>query len=431
MAIDPPTSHIDPNAERLWRRCKGNPRLRWLLDGILNARTPELGRILLLSPVELFGETQVRLGTKLSLRFRLSGFPYLSAPLRSLTHSLTKLDIGIDITTQRSREKAIKEWTTANARQARDLVVAGVLETVRRNEVMRTLAISTQAVTPVEVARQVPSYEALDWAPMENMIQLLEGFLARSRSRKALNHFTLNFTALQQHLRPEISQVKLVFRSAQHFIKLLKARRLTETAWQKLLMKLLHRGLVTPVSPMLLWCRKFPQDGFVASAAVASSGIPPFCPVCRKEAHAIAAFTPATELLELFMLKDGLLGAAVGWALKKWGIRFRHAYCVNGTEMDFVVQLQTSAGLVECKALSISVPTKQLLRNLREALKQLNKHESLLQKEGVKLRAAVCVVNLTNQHLTSLRQHSSMHLPDSRLISYERFSEWLSANVAV
>jgi hypothetical protein len=50
--------HNDPAADRIWRRCRYDANLRWLLEGVLSSQKPELGRALLLSPVEFFGEIQ-------------------------------------------------------------------------------------------------------------------------------------------------------------------------------------------------------------------------------------------------------------------------------------------------------------------------------------------------------------------------------------
>jgi len=422
--------HNDPDADRLWRRCRNDANLRWLLEGVLTSRKPELGRVLLLSPVEFLGEDQARLGPKLSLLFHLTGFPYLSGKIKDLSESLRRMMSGRGVEAQQSSDakRAIAEWAAANSRQAQDLIVAAVLETVRRNGLMHALATSDQPVTAVRVARQIPNYKALDWKPMEDLVQLFEPFLARSRSKKLINRFTLNFTALLRHFQPEISQQEVIVRSAHHFVGLLKERGVSETAWRNLLLRLIDRDLVSPYTSMFLWCRKFPQDGFVASASLALGALPPCCPSCGKDAHAMASFAPAGGFHNAINLKDGLLGAAIGWHLKKRGIRFWHAHCEKGTEMDFIPIVQNGQLLIECKILSVLVPVKQLVRNVREAVKQLDEHAALLEKEGWKLRGSVCVVNLTDQNLASLRRDGSpIGIAKNRLVSYERFSEWLRA----
>jgi len=144
----------------------------------------------------------------------------------------------------------------------------------------------------------------------------------------------------------------------------------------------------------------------------------------------LACFAPTGAFHNAIKLKDGLLGAAIGWHLKKRGIRFWHAHCEEGTEMDFIPIVQNGRLLIECKLLSVSVPAKQLLRNLREAVKQLDEHAALLEKQGRNLRGSVCVVNLTDQTLASLRRDESLReIAENRLISYERFSDWLRVKV--
>jgi hypothetical protein len=424
--------HNDPEADRIWRRCRRDADLRWLLEGVLSSRKPDLGRALLLSPVELFGEVQAPLGPKLLLLFRLAGFPYLSGKFNDLSESLRQMMSAWGAEAHQSSEakRAITEWTAENARQAQDLVVAAVLETVRRNGLIRALATSDEPVTAVRVARQVPKYEALDWKPMEDLLQLFQPFLARSRSKKSINQFTLNFTALLRHLQPEITQQGLVVRSTRHFMSLLRKRGVSETAWRILLLKLIDRDLVAPYLPMILWCRRFPQDGFVASASLSLGALPPFCPSCGKAAHAMASFAPAGGFNNAVKLRDGLLGAAIGWHLKKRGIHFRHAHCEKGTEMDFIAILQNGSLLIECKILSVLVPTKQLVRNVREGVNQLNEHAAMLENQGWKLRGSVCVVNLTDQHLASLRRDgSTIGIAENCLVSYERFKEWLQTKI--
>jgi hypothetical protein len=422
--------HNDLDADRLWKRCRHDANLRWLLEGVLSSRKPELGRALLLSPVEFFGEVQARLGPKLSLLFHLTGFPYLSGEFKELSESLRRMMSAQGAEAQQSSDAntAIADWTAANARQAQDLIVAALLETVRRNGLFRALATSDESVTAVRVAQQVRDYEAFDWKPMEELFQLFEPFLARSRSKKPINRLTLNFMALLRHFQPEVIQQGVIARSAQHFVGLLGRRKVSEAAWRNLLLRLIDRDLVAPYTRMFLWCRQFPHDGFVASASLSLCALPPRCPSCGKGAYALACFAPTGAFHNAIKLKDGLLGAAIGWHLKRRGIRFWHAHCEEGTEMDFIPIVRNGRLLIECKILSVSVPAKQLVRNVREAVKQLDEHATLLEKQGWKLRGSVCVVNLTDQSLASLwRDQSPMGFGENRLISYERFSDWLRA----
>jgi len=140
----------------------------------------------------------------------------------------------------------------------------------------------------------------------------------------------------------------------------------------------------------------------------------------------MAAYVPHGNLLDGMKLKDGLLGASVGWRLKKARILFWHGLSLKGTEMDFVTEMPQGKVLIECKMLSVSLPPKQLARNIRQSLKQLSAHATLLENESSKVYQAICLVNLTQDHLNSLRRSAFPLGPDlQNLMSYERFPRWL------
>jgi hypothetical protein len=417
--------HSDPAAKRIWERCRSDRNLRWLLEGVLENAKPALGRVLLLSPIELFGETQARVG-RLPIRFRLSGLPYISGSLNHIFTPLSRYRRGRQSTQSWDTEKAISEWEAANSRQAQYLAVAAILETARRNPQTQALASSTEVITPARVAQVVPELKNLDWKPMEDLFQVFEPFLARPRSRKPINRFTLNLTSVLRYLQPEITLQGVAIASAHHFVGLLRKRSVAEDSWRDLLVALIKRNFVAPYLPVFLWCRKFPEDGFAASTSLSCGTLPPCCPWCGKDAHAVASFAPSGYLRDAMTLKDGLLGAAVGWHLIRKGISFSHGSCEMGTEMDFVPIIDDGHLLIECKLLSVMVPAKQLLRNVREAVKQLDRHTALLEKQGKKLRGSVCVLNLTHRNLASLwRDGPPVGIPEKRVVSYERFSDWL------
>ena len=394
----------------------------------MSSRRPELGRVLLLSPVEFFGQFQARLGPKLSLLFHLTGFPYLSGTLQEISKSLQHMMARRAVESEQSGDakKAMADWAAANGRQVQDLAVAAILETARRNEPLRLLVKSDLPVTPVRVAQSVPKYEALDWKPVEDLIQFLEPFLARPRSKKPINRFTLNYTALLRHMEPNISQQDVVFRSAQHFVGLLGKRGVSEADWRNLLLLLIDRELVAPYTSLFLWCRKFPEEGFVASSSLLFGALPPLCPSCGKEAHAMGSFAPGGPLRDAMNLKDGILGAAVGWHLTRRAIRFWHSRCEKGTEMDFIPIVGKDHLLIECKVLSVSVSAKQLARTIRDCLNQLDDHLTLLEQQGWRMRGSACVVNLTEADIESLQRSGfPIGATGDRLVSYERFSKWL------
>ena len=419
--------HKDADADRLWRRCRKDADLRWLLEGVLSSRTPALGRMLLLSPLEFFGQVQAKVGKKLSLLFHLTGFPYLSGGLKELSGSLRQMAAGRrpHVAGSGNAQRTIEEWKQANGREALDLLAAAILETVRKNPVLRQLAASDEPITNVQIARQVAAYEALDWTAMEKLVQIFEPFLARPKSKKPINRLTLDFTSLLAHLRPEISQLDLALRSAEHFTALLEKRRVNEAAWRDAVMMLISRDLLIPYTPMFLWCRSYPAAGFVASLPFSAGPLPPLCPACGQWAHAIASYAPASGFDAAVRLRDGVLGAAVGWHLTKRGVKFWHSHQECGTEVDFIAKIGNQHVLIECKMLSVTVADQQLRRNLREAADQLDSHTALLEHPNWKLRESVCLVNLTERHLDLLRTSNRQSRATlNKLISYEQFPAW-------
>jgi hypothetical protein len=98
--------------------------------------------------------------------------------------------------------------------------------------------------------------------------------------------------------------------------------------------------------------------------------------------------------------------------------------------MDFVPIVRKGRFLIECKVFSVLVSTKRLARSVREAVRQLDKHAAILETRGSKLRGSVCVVNLTDRGLANLRRDGfSFGIPESRVIGYDRFTEWLRHEV--
>jgi hypothetical protein len=420
--------HSDAAAEQLWKRCPRDRDLRWLLESVLCSRIPSIGRTLLLSPIELFGEAQKRVGRKLWIKFRLMGLPYITGNFNRMYKSLNRRRCARAFAPDQSQEAhvAISEWQAANSRRAQDLTVAAILETVRRNSSLRDLTAGEEPITAPRVAQAVPNPEKLDWQPLKGLVELFEPFLMRSSSRKPINRFTLNFTALLPHLQPEISVERVAIQSAHHFARLLKARKVSEDAWRQLLLRLIDLDFVTASTPTFLWCRKFPGDGFVASTSMSWGTSPPSCPWCGKTAHAIAAFVPTGSLRDAMALRDGLLGAAIGWHLIRHGIAFTHGHSEAGTELDFLLEVGDLRLLIECKVLNVLVPAKQLARNVRKGVKQLERHAALMESRGTNLLDSVCVVNLTDRGLSSLM---SIGLWKESVISYERFPEWLRAKI--
>src|SRR5580692_10470065 len=103
-------SHGASEAERLWKQCRNDADLRWMLEGVLSSRIPALGRILLLSQLEFFGQIKVQAGRKLSLLFELAGLPFLSTGVNQLAQSLRRMSSAKDSPLRSDAQSAIEEW---------------------------------------------------------------------------------------------------------------------------------------------------------------------------------------------------------------------------------------------------------------------------------------------------------------------------------
>jgi hypothetical protein len=119
-------------------------------------------------------------------------------------------------------------------------------------------------------------------------------------------------------------------------------------------------------------------------------------------------------------LKDGLLGAALGWYLTKRGIPFSHGKIIGGEETDFIVRTRRGLVLIECKMLHACGTLKQRRRNLRDAVEQTRQHAQLLADEGHAVYKAVCVLNFTEQELVALDSGTEA------IVSFENFMTWAS-----
>jgi hypothetical protein len=415
-----------PPTGNRWHRCRSDKNLRWFLEGVL--RPGILGRALLLSTRDLFCQLEPRLDATLSLQFRVTGLPFLS-------HSLARVDADFqramhngDVVPERAQvaKQALGSLLTMQGRSLQDHFAAALLNTIRSNEVLRSLVRSDDAVTEVQLRRDIPNYEALDWSAMKDSGDLFAPLLRRSASKKLVNRFTLNFNTLAEHVQPDALEEFVIYQSARYFVGLLRKRRVTETAWRSLLFELFDRALIVPCTRLFFFCRRCPDGGFVTSTSL-SFALPPKCPYCSRPATAVACFFPDGSLREAISTKDGILGTAIGWHLTKTGLPFRHAYEVCGTECDFVIEASSGIWLIEAKMLQISGSRAQLARNLRDSLTQLVEHATLLVGNGKTVVKTACVVNLSHYELSQLGRTGALLGPYAHhLVSYDRFPQWVA-----
>lgn len=419
--LDP--GDIDLAAKRLWRRARPDATLRWLLEGVLDGRQPPLGRSLLLAESEICGELPLRLSARLTLPVRVAGYPYLSGPLRRFAPTVGRiLRRREEVRTQAKQVRhALEHWQERHTERIAQTMLAFGVELVRSNPALQTLANGATPVTWQVVARAVRGTGTLDFDGALKTAMASEPLFVGKQSKALLRGFTLNMDGLAEQMRPERAQELAVLGSAEYVLKLLANRAVSEAGWRDVVIELARRDMLAPASPLFSWCRRCWADtGFVISMGLAQGRLPPLCPSCGKPAYAMAVFQPSGNWAAASGLKDGLLGAAVGWYLTKRAIPFSHGQTVGGEETDFIVETRQGPVLIECKMLYTQGNPKQRLRNVRDAVEQTQRHANLLAAEGHAVHQAVCVLNLTGNELADLGYGTEA------TISFEDFTAWAS-----
>jgi hypothetical protein len=226
----------------------------------------------------------------------------------------------------------------------------------------------------------------------------------------------------------------MVWHTASRFVELLKARRVSESQWRSLVVSLAHAELLEPSSFIYLWCRRCPKIGFTVPTTLSMCDLPPLCPCCGKEAHAISALVPAGPLQDAIFAPDGLLGVAVAWHLQGRQLRFEMSKDIGTTEFDFLVNTRSGPVLLECKMLHTL--SGNLKTNILTSRNQLRDHIKALITQGINPYKAACIVNIPHKELQPLLRDISPEMDPEfnsakgMILSYEHFPKWLEAQLA-
>lgn len=184
-----------------------------------------------------------------------------------------------------------------------------------------------------------------------------------------------------------------------------------------------------------MWCNRCGETGVTANVATSWVLHPVYCPRCRGPVHAVTTFVPIPPLRQALELQDGALGAAVAWWLTMHGIQFTASQDVAGYEIDFVIPVQDGIVMVECK-MNHLLGKDGLTGKLYANRGQLRDHLIAARQQGVKVRTAGCIVNLSAHELKRLvdtmTPESEPAFLDAEgvLISYEEACDWLKASAA-
>jgi hypothetical protein len=421
--------------DKLLREAKQLPQFAALLDAVF--KHPAAGRVLLISHSEMFPVITGKDG-KVPFQFRATGLPYLSHKYASLLESWQEHSISLNEQFNRQQKriaKPIQQLQESTAPEARDRLLLAVFATFQKNTALRELVNRAEPVDITQLRQAVRDYSEIDFSPLELFfLHELPIFLQRPKHKKTINQLTLNLDSFMHVQGNDHVKQSMVWHSAGRFVHLLQARGVTENQWRSIVVDLANCNLLQPSSLIYLWCRRCPEAGFTMATSLTKCDLPPICPSCGDDAHAVVTFVPAGPLRDAILAPDGLLGVAIAWHLRERKIRFDSAKHTGATEFDFVVGTKHGPILLECKMLHVL--SENIMANLWTSRNQLRDHITALTVQGTPPFKAACIVNIPKRELRSLLANLSDEAADAfcnfrgEVISYEQFPKWLQFSMA-
>lgn len=406
-----------------------------VLESVFTDRV--VGGVLLVPREELLGALPIRVGP-VNLSLNATGMPYASHPINSLVGSAGAL-LGSSSRISASLTgvgRTQAELRTATESEFRDRIVFGVVETIRRNESLKNLVDSAGTLALPDVRRIVRDYSGIDFGPLESAVAELVPFLSRRKQRRALSRFAAPIRELVAAIDTRPLELDLAVRELVHFKSLLMARKTTEASWRTLLFDLIDKQFAVPAAPVYSWCAHCFSGAMVEFLEGDRFCSPARCPWCDRVLRVLSSFSPSGRLADSMATKDGLLGVAVGWHLRRLGMRFRGAMDIGGAEVDFLIGRKSNTTVLECKMHNVLASEKALASHVADDGEQLCDHVRRVESAGRRVRRAACIVNLTRpslrRALNRLRNDSRMRAlgkSGGQIVSFQDFPAWISAQV--
>lgn len=423
------------NCEALWAEAhRDRPTARLLDDAI---SSPTLSRVLLLHREDLFPTFNVAPDEGFSLTLSSPGFAYLTHSFRETQVSLTKL--GKKMLRNASQIKRMERAagltqgvsdSTGNA--FRDRLALGILNTVAGHDGLRNLINGPYPIDFPALRRAVADYSDINFQPLiDEFFALVEQAFKARKSKSAFSQAGLNIDVLKDATFSHPLHVQLMQLNVDHYRKIVCGQGISEGSWRQHLLYLHDYGYLEHMGPLFAWCTRCPETGVLAAVSSSNMRGRLHCPRCRRVAHGETTFSPVGWLETALNVRDGMLGACVGWQLKKHGLCFTANVPIGGTELDLVVDLGSVRLLIECKMPRTLKADENLAPILSEAQTQLDEHVALAKQQGLLFTGAICVLNMPRQRIASIiRRYHSRPRPDHRkhkmsLISYEDLADWL------
>ena len=413
------------------------PQLGSFLARLLTDRV--IASVFLLHRDELFQRQYFR-EQGVTIPLGTSGLPLMShraVDLRtSFERHVEKVSAYVPRWFQGEAERLLEQIEEATAERPIDAIVVALLNTVRQNASLRYLVNGDERVTHRTLRTKIRTYESLSFDGIEEDWAKAVSALMGGHAGRAMRDIFLHADLLKGMIDLERFRFALLQRTILHWESLLPARKVKDVDWRRTILGLHNSCLVEHFGPLCMWCNRCGETGVTANVATSYVLHPVYCPRCRGPVHAVTTFAPIPPLRQALELQDGALGAAIGWWLVTHGIEFTASKDVAGYEIDFVIPVQDGIVMVECK-MNHLLAKDRLMGKLYENRGQLRDHLIATRRDGVKARAAGCIVNLSAHELKGLvdtmapESEPAFREAGGVLLSYEEAGDWLNACVAM
>jgi hypothetical protein len=403
---------------------------------------PVASRVLLLHRTELFPRLTVPV-EGMTATIGAGGLPFLSDSPKLIRRSLKSLASKYARHSPHPERTAeaqqrVESIQDAAAETVRDAIALAILNTIAANAPLLELVNGPRPVDRAQLRRAVKDYAGLDWSPATSHLGEAFASLWRTdKSRRPVQQLLIHLDALKDALDLERFKTQIVEWLVTHFQRLLQIRSVRHDEWAALVLELHHDGFLEHAGPLYNWCVWCDETGVFGAIHTSHVGADLFCCKCRRKVPYMAAFYSTGAFDQALELHDGMLAAALGWHLTRCGVAFEPGVKLPETELDFVLRSDAGNCLIECKMNHLLGQDDALRRTLYKNREQLRDHLRIAKGQGMELRHAACVVNLTRDHLSSLlvtmppETDLEFARVQGQILSYEDVATWLRHTIVV
>ena len=420
------------SAQQLWLEAGRDRKIARLLH--LALVDPTLSRILLLHREELFPRLTSTVRGGPTFLFGSSSFVLPSHPVDHILRSIRTLNKkqlvhSYPAARREDTSTAVRELDETTRQTLLDNLAIEVLKVIQDSSSLRELINQPNPILFGDFKRAVgdPSQFKLDGF-INALTTMFQRVLSGTRSKETLDQLALEVDSLKDFVDVDQIRIILLQTGLAHYRRLVKALRISERLWRDALLSLHRDCFLEHSGPLYLWCIRCPESGVLANVRSTELLKPFRCPRCGRRAWSATTLLPSDSLNTAIRLRDGMLGAAIGWQLCRRRIPFHHSVMMAGTEIDFLVGRGSENILIEAKMNHQLKSRDAMTSALRANLRQLSAHVRAAQSKGISISSAVCVVNHPRTLLRQLQWATGS--PNStvaeELLSYQDLDRWIS-----